>query len=71
MDHNSQMVKASLTKLSDILHLAIPLHLSLFGAKSHIGESQEALGVKNSEAPKKTKIQLHPSKDFLNCCIFL
>ena len=36
MDHNSQMVKATLTKLSDILNLAIPLHLSLFRAKSHV-----------------------------------
>ena len=34
--HISEMVKASLTKLSDILHLAIPLHLRLFGAKSHV-----------------------------------
>ena len=34
--HISQTVKASLTKLSDIFRLPIPLDLSLFGAKSHV-----------------------------------
>ena len=41
--HISEMVKASLTKLSDILHLAIPLHLRLFGAKSHVYVSHRRL----------------------------
>ena len=32
----SQTVKASLTKHSEFFHLAITLHLSLFGARSHV-----------------------------------
>ena len=34
--HIAQIVYSSLTKLSDIIHLPIPLDLCLFGAKSHV-----------------------------------
>ena len=40
--HISQIVKASLTKRSDIFHLPIMLDLTLFGSKiTWIGEAQK------------------------------
>ena len=41
--HISQMVSSSLTKVSDIFYLVVPLNLSLFGAKSHVWVSHRRL----------------------------
>ena len=71
MDHNSQMVKASIIKLSDILHLTILLHLSLFGAKLNAKISHRrlweigAFSQKFRGPPKKSKFQLHPREKFI------
>ena len=69
IDHISRTTKVSLTKFSDIINLAIPLVLNLFGPRSHAYVSHtrnRKAGTSRQKIwdPKKSKFQNHPREKF-------